>query len=140
MLTFLSAKALKERFFQVIKSITHEMLIKLCNIDYNREMAMVAEVRENGSRKIIGIAGLVAGFGIPISIGVGIYTGVLLGSLTARPFWNNPMLPMLFLISAMMTGSASMCFVGCFIQGFRGMSRENINTNKSRIERRERWR
>jgi formate-dependent nitrite reductase membrane component NrfD len=79
------------------------------------------------------IRGLVAGFGIPISIGVGIYTGVLLGALTARPFWNNPMLPMLFLISAMMTGSAAICFVGCFIKGFRGMSRENINTNKFMI-------
>jgi formate-dependent nitrite reductase membrane component NrfD len=79
------------------------------------------------------IRGLVAGFGIPISIGVGIYTGVLLGALTARPFWNNPMLPMLFLISAMMTGSASICFVGCFIRGFRGMSREAINTNKFMI-------
>src|SRR4030043_1612131 len=77
--------------------------------------------------------GLVAGFGIPISIGVGIYTGVLLGALNARPFWNNPMLPMLFLISAMMTGSAAICFVGCFIKGFRGMTRENINTNKFMI-------
>jgi formate-dependent nitrite reductase membrane component NrfD len=43
------------------------------------------------------------------------------------------MLPMLFLISAMMTGSAAICFVGCFIKGFRGMSRENINTNKFMI-------
>jgi formate-dependent nitrite reductase membrane component NrfD len=77
--------------------------------------------------------GLVAGFGIPISIGVGIYTGVLLGALNARPFWNNPMLPMLFLISAMMTGSAAICFVGCFIKGFRGMTRENVNTNKFMI-------
>ncbi len=79
------------------------------------------------------LRGLVAGFGIPISIGVGIYTGVLLGALTARPFWNNPMLPMLFLISAMMTGSAAICFVGCFVKGFRGMTRENINTNKFMI-------
>jgi len=79
------------------------------------------------------IRGLVAGFGIPISIGVGIYTGVLLGALTARPFWNNPMLPMLFLISTMMTGSAAICFVGCFIKGFRGMSREAVNTNKFMI-------
>jgi formate-dependent nitrite reductase membrane component NrfD len=79
------------------------------------------------------IRGLVAGFGIPISIGVGIYTGVLLGALTARPFWNNPMLPMLFLISSMKTGSASICFVGCFIKGFRGMTRDQINTNKFMI-------
>ena len=40
---------------------------------------------------------------------------------------------MLFLISAMMTGSAAICFVGCFIKGFRGMTRENINTNKFMI-------
>jgi formate-dependent nitrite reductase membrane component NrfD len=79
------------------------------------------------------IRGLIAGFGIPISIGVGIYTGVLLGALTARPFWNNPMLPMLFLISAMMTGSASICFVGCFVKGFKGMTRDHINTNKFMI-------
>jgi formate-dependent nitrite reductase membrane component NrfD len=79
------------------------------------------------------LRGLVAGFGIPLSIGVGIYTGVLLGALTARPFWNNPMLPMLFLISAMMTGSAAICFVGCFIKGFRGMSREDVSTNKFMI-------
>ncbi len=79
------------------------------------------------------LRGLIAGFGIPISIGVGIYTGVLLGALTARPFWNNTMLPMLFLISAMMTGSAAICFIGCFIKGFRGMSREAVNTNKFMI-------
>jgi acetyltransferase len=62
MLTSLSEKSLKERFFQVIKSITHEMLIKLCNIDYNREMTIVAEImaeiRETSSKKIIGIIGL----------------------------------------------------------------------------------
>jgi acetyltransferase len=62
MLAELSEGTLKERFFQVIKSITHEMLIKLCNIDYNREMTIVAEImaeiRENSSKKIIGIIGL----------------------------------------------------------------------------------
>jgi len=36
----------------------------------------------------------VALIGIPVSLFVGIYTGVLLGALVARPFWNNPMLPM----------------------------------------------
>ena len=58
MLASLSEATLRERFFQTIKAISHEMLIKLCNIDYDREMTMVAEVRENGARKIIGVAGL----------------------------------------------------------------------------------
>ena len=63
MLSSLSEKTLKERFFQVVKNITHDMLIKLCNIDYNREITIVAEImaeiRENSPKKIIGIIGLV---------------------------------------------------------------------------------
>ena len=74
--------------------------------------------------------GLIAGFGIPISIGVGIYTGVLLGALVAKPFWNNPMLPMLFLLSALNTGAAAICLAGCFLGSRNGMSREEIETNK----------
>ncbi len=122
-------------FFSLF-SIAHLYLWLPERFDY---LKMVPAIRSNRylSRfrgdNLTKIRGLVAGFGIPISIGVGIYTGVLLGALTARPFWNNPMLPMLFLISAMMTGSASICFVGCFIKGFRGMTRENINTNKFMI-------
>ena len=78
----------------------------------------------NGLRAWVGL------IGIPISLLVGIYTGVLLGALVARPFWNNPMLPMLFLVSALKTGTASICFISCGVLGFRGMSREKIETNK----------
>jgi formate-dependent nitrite reductase membrane component NrfD len=78
----------------------------------------------NGVRGWVGLAG------IPVSLLLGIYTGVLLGALVARPFWNNPMLPMLFLVSALKTGTASICLVGCFIKGFGGMSRDEIETNK----------
>jgi formate-dependent nitrite reductase membrane component NrfD len=122
-------------FFSVF-SIMHFYLWLPARYDYLRIVPRIesnpflSRFRGNNLTKI---RGLVAGFGIPVSIGVAIYTGVLLGALTARPFWNNPMLPMLFLISAMMTGSASICFVGCFIKGFRGMTRENIATNKFMI-------
>ncbi len=77
--------------------------------------------------------GLVAGWGIPVSIGVGIYTGVLLGALNARPFWNNPMLPFLFLLSAMKTGTAAICFAGCFLNGSGKMTREEMESNKFMI-------
>jgi polysulfide reductase chain C len=33
-----------------------------------------------------------------------IYTGILIGVVISRPFWNNPLLPILFLISAVSTG------------------------------------
>ena len=58
MLEDLSPETLKERFFQIIKSITHDMLIRLCNIDYDREMTLVTEVRRGSKRKLIGMGGL----------------------------------------------------------------------------------
>jgi len=59
MLTSLSEKTLKERFFQVIKQITHDMHVRLCNIDYEREMAIVAEIREGNRKRIIGMGRLI---------------------------------------------------------------------------------
>ena len=32
------------------------------------------------------------------------YTGILIGVIISRPFWNNPLLPILFLVSAISTG------------------------------------
>ena len=43
---------------------------------------------------------------IPLGICVAVYTGVLLGAVPSRPFWNSPILPMLFLFSALSTGVA----------------------------------
>jgi formate-dependent nitrite reductase membrane component NrfD len=43
---------------------------------------------------------------IPISLGIAIYTGILLGVLYAHPLWNTWLLPALFTISALDTGVA----------------------------------
>ncbi len=40
------------------------------------------------------------------SLGLMIYTGILLSSMKARPFWNTPAVPILFTVSALSTGSA----------------------------------
>jgi acetyltransferase len=57
MFTSLSEKTLRERFYQTIKTITHEMRVRFCNIDYDREMVIVAEIRESGRRRLIGMGG-----------------------------------------------------------------------------------
>lgn len=49
---------------------------------------------------------ILAAAGLPIGVGVGIYTGILLGAIPARPFWNTPMVAQLFLFSALSTASA----------------------------------
>ena len=59
MLSTLSHETLRTRFLSVIKDITHEWLILFCNIDYDRHMAIVAELRENGKKKMIGVARLI---------------------------------------------------------------------------------
>ncbi len=58
MLSDLSKATLRSRFFSIIQDISHEMLIRFCNIDYDREMAIVAEIREGGRKRIIGIGRL----------------------------------------------------------------------------------
>ncbi len=59
MLTTLSEQSMRERFFQPIVGINHDVLVRFCNIDYEREMAIVAELRTGNKKKIIGIGRLV---------------------------------------------------------------------------------
>lgn len=51
---------------------------------------------------------MLAAIGLPVSIGVGIYTGVLLGAVQSRPFWNTNLVAQLFLFSALSTGCAAL--------------------------------
>ena len=46
--------------------------------------------------------------GFPFSVGVGIYTGVLLGAVQSRPFWNTNLVAQMFLFSALSTGTAAL--------------------------------
>lgn len=59
---------------------------------------------EGCAQVLLGIAGI---FGLCVTI----YTGVLLSSMKSRPFWNTPVLPVLFMVSGCSTGAAllSMC-------------------------------
>ena len=50
-----SEGSVRFRFFQSIKSTPHEVRVRYCNIDYDREIAIVAELTEEGDRKILGV-------------------------------------------------------------------------------------
>jgi len=52
--------------------------------------------------------------GFPMAVGVGIYTGVLLGAVQARPFWNTNLVAQMFLFSALSTGTATLILVRLF--------------------------
>ncbi|NUQ66086.1 MAG: bifunctional acetate--CoA ligase family protein/GNAT family N-acetyltransferase [Pirellulales bacterium] len=55
-----STQSLWFRFSYLFKQTTHEMASRYCFIDYDREIGIVAEVDENGERKLIGVGRLVA--------------------------------------------------------------------------------
>jgi acetyltransferase len=55
-----STQSLWFRFSYLFKQTTHEMATRYCFIDYDRELGIVAEVEEEGARKLIGIGRLVA--------------------------------------------------------------------------------
>ncbi len=57
MLTTLSEETAREGFFSPIKDWTHDTLVRFCNIDYEREVAIVAEL--NREKRIIGIGRLI---------------------------------------------------------------------------------
>ncbi len=63
------------------------------------------------NRDLSGKQRVLALIGLPISVGVGIYTGVLLGAVQSRPFWNTNLVAQLFLFSALSTGCAMIMLV-----------------------------
>jgi len=53
-----SEESIRYRFFQVIKA-TPQMRRRYCNIDYNKEIAIVAELSEEGKKRILGVFRLI---------------------------------------------------------------------------------
>jgi len=59
LLTGLSEESSRFRFFHIIRDISHEMLSRFCNIDYAREMAIIAEYSSDGVRRNVGVGRLI---------------------------------------------------------------------------------
>jgi len=49
---------------------------------------------------------VIAALNVVLGVGLGIYTGILLSALGARPFWNSAILGPLFLVSGLSTAAA----------------------------------
>lgn len=54
-----SEETIRYRFFRIIKETPHEMRTRYCNIDYDREIGIVAEIEENGKRRLIGVTRII---------------------------------------------------------------------------------
>ncbi len=72
---------------------------------------------------------ILGAIGLPLSVGVAMYTGVLLGAVPARPFWNTPMVAQLFLFSAMSTGVGAILFLGAIFSKKHETNQEKMLLN-----------
>jgi acetyltransferase len=52
--------SIRMRFSQLFNGTTHDMAARYCYIDYDREIGIVAELEEEGRRKLLGVGRLVA--------------------------------------------------------------------------------
>jgi len=59
MIRHLSDQSLYFRFFGQIPKVSHEWLSRFTHIDYDREMAIIAELEEAGERHMIGVVRLI---------------------------------------------------------------------------------
>lgn len=51
-----SERTIRLRFFSLLKRLTHDNLIRLCHLDYDREMALVAIHRDEKGAHLIGVS------------------------------------------------------------------------------------
>jgi len=58
MLASMTREALSSRFFEGIPEFTHERLVRFTNIDYEREIAIVAELADASGKRILGVGRL----------------------------------------------------------------------------------
>jgi acetyltransferase len=56
----LSEETSRYRFFNIVRNLPHSDLVRFCNIDYDREIAIIAEITEGGRRREIGVGRLIA--------------------------------------------------------------------------------
>ncbi|MBS3778211.1 MAG: bifunctional acetate--CoA ligase family protein/GNAT family N-acetyltransferase, partial [Candidatus Thermoplasmatota archaeon] len=55
-----SEETVRYRFFRVIKETPHKMRTRYCNIDYDREIGIVAEIKQDGNRRFLGVTRIIA--------------------------------------------------------------------------------
>lgn len=68
-----SKESMKHRFIDDIKEVSHEVLMRFTHIDYDREIALIAEMAEGKKKRMLGVVRLISD---PLS-GVGEFTVIV---------------------------------------------------------------
>ena len=60
MINTISDQSLYYRFFGYVPKVTHDFMIRMTHIDYDREMALVAEINDGKKKQMIGVVRIIA--------------------------------------------------------------------------------
>ena len=78
--------------------------------------------------------------GVPLALAVHGYTGFILGNVQARAIWHTPMMPIIFLMSAMVSGTGLFILVLLLVEKFKfGKLRDDIKSLIADIANLMKW-
>ncbi|WP_434512078.1 NrfD/PsrC family molybdoenzyme membrane anchor subunit [Desulfitobacterium sp. AusDCA] len=78
-----------------------------------KDMTQVAKDNDLKKQKIFGT------LGVPLALLVHGYTGFILGNVQARTIWHTPLMPIIFLMSAMVSGTGLFIIVLMLVEKFK---------------------
>jgi molybdopterin-containing oxidoreductase family membrane subunit len=95
-------------------ALTYPDLVKLANEKggiYQILSLGRTEITEEGEQRATSLAKLMGLIGIPTALATHGYTGFLFSVISAHPLWSTPIMPILFLSSAVVSGAALLSMI-----------------------------
>jgi Ni/Fe-hydrogenase subunit HybB-like protein len=86
---------------------------------YRLVLLGVTETDEAANRLDRKIVRVLAGVGIPVALILHGYVGFLFGSIKANPWWSTPLMFIIFIFSAIVSGIAVLAFLYLLVMGLR---------------------
>lgn len=99
-----------------------------------KDLSPMAKENDNKKQKIFGT------LGVPLALAVHGYTGFILGNVQARAIWHTPLMPIIFLMSAMVSGTGLFIIVLMLVEKFKfGKLNEDIRSLIADIANLMKW-
>lgn len=99
-----------------------------------KDMSETAKEHDKKQAKFFGT------IGVPLALAVHGYTGFILGNVQARAIWHTPLMPIIFLMSAMVSGTGLFIIVLMLVEKFKfGRLNEDIKSLIADIANLMKW-
>jgi len=105
---------------------TRATILRLLSLG-SKDVSAESATRDRGWVKILGL------IGIPTAIGVHGGTGAIFAVVKARPMWFGPLFPIIFIVSALVSGGALLTFITAFNGRLPDLERRSLTVNLGKL-------